>query len=212
MVQDLSKAFSLIERFSEDLAERGTVVTGLDPAATSLAVAREKSHAQNVQWIEAAASDAPHLGVDLVTMTGNVAQVFLTDTEWTAALSALWHALRPGGHFVFETRNPTRRAWETWTEENTRRTIVIDGPDAVDTWIELTAVSLPLVSFRHTFSFEAGSAVLSSSSTLRFRTRSEVVEALETTGFRLLDVRDAPDRPGLEWVFIAGRPRSPPAP
>jgi hypothetical protein len=108
---------------------------------------------------------------------------------------------------VFETRNPARRAWETWNQESTRRKILIDGTDAVDIWIELTSVSLPLVSFRHTFRFQADSTTLSSSSTLRFRTKDEVVEALETTGFRLLDVRDALDRPGLEWVFIARRPQ-----
>jgi SAM-dependent methyltransferase len=193
--------------FACRLAERGTVVTGLDPAAASLAVARQKPHAQNVRWIEATASRAPHLGVDLVTMTRNVAQVFLTDVEWAAVLSASWHALRPGGHLVFETRNPARRAWETWNQESTRRKILIDGTDAVDIWIELTSVSLPLVSFRHTFRFQADSTTLSSSSTLRFRTKDEVVEALETTGFRLLDVRDALDRPGLEWVFIARRPQ-----
>jgi MFS transporter, DHA3 family, tetracycline resistance protein len=192
--------------FACRLAERGTVVTGLDPAAASLAVARHKPHAQNVRWIEATASHAPHLGVDLVTMTGNVAQVFLTDVEWTAAVNASWHALRPGRHLVFEARNPARRAWETWNQENTRRKILIDGTDVVDTWIELTSVSLPLVSFRHTFRFEADSTTLSSSSTLRFRTKDEIVEALENAGFRLLDVRDALDRPGLEWVFIARRP------
>jgi hypothetical protein len=139
-------------------------------------------------------------------MTGNVAQVFLTDVEWTAAVNASWHALRPGRHLVFEARNPARRAWETWNQENTRRKILIDGTDVVDTWIELTSVSLPLVSFRHTFRFEADSTTLSSSSTLRFRTKDEIVEALENAGFRLLDVRDALDRPGLEWVFIARRP------
>lgn len=35
-------------------------------------------------------------------------------------LSAAWHPLRHGGHLVFETRRPERRAWETWTKQRTR--------------------------------------------------------------------------------------------
>jgi hypothetical protein len=31
----------------------------------------------------------PLLGADLVTMTGNVAQVFVTDHEWAAVLHAI---------------------------------------------------------------------------------------------------------------------------
>lgn len=47
---------------------------------------------------------------------------------------------------------------------------------------------------------------LASSSTLRFPDRDRVETSLATTGFELVDVRDAPDRPGLEWVFVARRP------
>lgn len=193
--------------FACRLAAHGTVVTGLDPAEASLAIARQKPQAHGVRWIEASAIDAPPIDVDVVIMTGNVAQVFLTDEEWTSVLSAAWHALRPGGHLVFETRNPARRAWETWTKQSTRRRLILDGTGVVETWTELISVSLPLVSFRHTFRFEADAATLASISTLRFRTRTEIISDLESAGFDVCDVRDAPDRPGLEWVFIARRPR-----
>jgi len=33
----------------------------------------------------------------MATMTGNVAQVFLTDGDWMAMLSAARNAMRPGG-------------------------------------------------------------------------------------------------------------------
>ena len=68
---------------------------------------------------------------------------------------------------------------------------------------------LPLVSFRYTYTFLAGRsgrrAVLTSDSTLRFRGRDELESSLAAQGFRVLDVRDAPDRPGREFVFIAER-------
>jgi hypothetical protein len=47
--------------------------------------------------------------------------------------------------------------------------------------------------------------VLTSESTLRFRERHEVLTDLDQCGYIAFDVRDAPDRPGREFVFIARR-------
>jgi hypothetical protein len=47
--------------------------------------------------------------------------------------------------------------------------------------------------------------VLTSDPTLRFRTRKAVERSLSTSGFVVDEVRDAPDRPGRELVFIASR-------
>jgi len=41
-----------------------------------------------------------------------------------------------------------------------------------------------------------------STSTLRFRERSELERDLARYWFNVLDVRDAPDRPGKEMVFL----------
>ncbi len=62
---------------------------------------------------------------------------------------------------------------------------------------------LPLISFRWTFQFEADGAELTSDSTLRFRSRAEIEATLVDAGFDVDEVRDAPDRPGHELVFIA---------
>ena len=43
---------------------------------------------------------------------------------------------------------------------------------------------------------------------LRFRERDEIGESLEQALFVVLEVRDAPDRPGLEFVFVAAAPTS----
>ena len=64
-------------------------------------------------------------------------------------------------------------------------------------------MTLPLVSFRYTCTFQADGAVVTSDSTLRFRGRDEVEASLAAQGYRLRDVRQAPDRPGREFVFIA---------
>jgi hypothetical protein len=46
---------------------------------------------------------------------------------------------------------------------------------------------------------------LTSDSTLRFRTLDEAAEWLDGAGLRVREVRDAPDRPGREFVFVAER-------
>jgi SAM-dependent methyltransferase len=56
------------------LAERGITVTGIDPALASVDVARGKPGAGRVRWLDGDAGDLPPLQIDLVTMTGNVAQ------------------------------------------------------------------------------------------------------------------------------------------
>ncbi|MGE0597883.1 MAG: class I SAM-dependent methyltransferase [Dehalococcoidia bacterium] len=187
------------------LAGRGFEVVGMDPALASLEVARSKPFADRVRWIHGTAADVPEIDVDFAVMTGNVAQVFVDDSEWRGTLRAAHRALRPGGHLVFEVRDPARRAWESWTPEKTRRKRSVPGAGVVEAWTEVTEVALPLVSFRHTYRFESDGATLTSDSTLRFRERDEIEADLAATGFAALDVRDAPDRPGLEFVFIASR-------
>lgn len=184
------------------LARTGIEVSGVDPAAASLEVARAKPGAHRVRWILGSAADAPPVAADLAVMTGNVAQVFVDDDDWIAALRAAHRALRPGGWLAFETRVPAARAWEHWTEERTRRTLDGLGAGRFTTWTELVEVDEPLVTFRHTFRFADGTE-LTSVSTLRFRTRSELAASLDAAGFQVADVRDAPDRPGLEWVYLA---------
>jgi len=189
--------------FACALARRGKAVVGVDPAAASLEVARRKLGANAVHWVHGDATALPQLQVDLATMTGNVAQVFVDDQDWDVTLASLHTALRPGGRLVFETRHPARQAWRTWTREDSYRQVDIPGVGVVETWAELTAVALPLVSFQTTFVFAADGAVVTSQSTLRFRERDEVVMSLAKAHFGVVDVRDAPDRPDLEMVFVA---------
>jgi SAM-dependent methyltransferase len=184
------------------LARTGRAVTAVDPAEASLDVARAKDGSAAVTWIHGGAAAAPAATADLAVMTGNVAQVFLADEDWARVLRAIGTALRPHGYLVFETRRPERRAWEEWAADTAP--VTLDVPDAgpVEHRLEVTAVNLPFVSFRDTYTFGADGAVITSDSTLRFRGRDEVAASLAAAGYRILDVREAPDRPGREHVFI----------
>ena len=185
------------------LASRGLDVVGLDPAKASLDVARSKPGADRVQWVHGEVPALPRLQVDLVTMTGNVALVFLTEEAGVETLHGAHAALRPGGWLVFETRVPERREWRGWTTEHRRTDIA--GVGVVETWGEVTNVSEPFVSFRQHYVFDADGAVLVSDSTLRFRSRDEIERLLGAAAFVVEDVRDAPDRPGRELMFVTRR-------
>jgi SAM-dependent methyltransferase len=192
--------------FACALAQRGIDVTAVDPAGANLDVARAKPGAAAVRWQQGDATTLPPLRVDAAFMTANVAQVFLTDDDWKATLRGIWQALRPGGHLVFETREPARRAWEQWTPELTRTIADVPGIGVVESWEEVTEVTGDLVTFRSLVHFHRDDAVLESTSTLRFRERSDIEASLDREGFRTVEVRDAPDRPGRELVFLALRP------
>lgn len=185
------------------LAARGKDVVGIDPAAASLAVAKRKAEADHVRWITGDATQLHGLHADLITMTGNVAQVFVTDEEWLATLHACRAALNPGGRLVFEARDPAKEAWKGWNREQSYRTITAPGIGTIEFWTELVRVEMPLVSFRHYFVFKQDGQVRTSESTLRFRTQSEIVDTLSRANLTVASVRDAPDRPGMEFVFVA---------
>jgi len=185
------------------LACGGVKVTAVDPAAASLDVARSKDGAKRVTWIHGDATTLPVLHVDVAVMTGNVAQVFLTDAEWTATLRGIRAALAPGGRFAFETRRPERRVWEKWAVDTGPVVRDVLGVGEVEQRCDVTQVALPYVSFRYSYRFSGYALVVTSDSTLRFRSRDEIERSLADVGFRILEVRDAPDRPGQEDVFIA---------
>lgn len=186
------------------LAGRGYAVTGVDPAGAMLDVARGKAGAEQVRWVHGTAEALPaDLSADLAVMTGNVAQVFLTDAEWLSTLRAVREALVPGGHLVFETRIPERRAWDEWAGWGSSA-YHVEGVGEVRDVFELVRVEEPYVTFRSDSTLPDGT-VVPSESTLIFRSMPELERTLAEAGFTVREVRDAPDRPDREWVVIAQR-------
>ncbi|GAA1796008.1 class I SAM-dependent methyltransferase [Brevibacterium celere] len=186
------------------LARAGRHVLGIDPARASIDLA--KAHAAeeglSIDHRVGTAADIPTAVADLVTMTGNVAQVFLSLDDLRAVFADCARGLRSGGHLVVETRDPAVRAWESWGRRQPR-TLDVDGIGEVTETLALGQVDLPFVSFSHLYRFAATGDVIGSRSRLRFHEQGEVASALEAAGFAVRDIRDAPDRPGAEWVFLA---------
>ncbi|TDE99113.1 class I SAM-dependent methyltransferase [Occultella glacieicola] len=196
--------------FALMLADRGIDVVGVDPARASVEVARGKRGADRVRWLDGDATTVsdllPDLSVDVATMTANVAQVFLSDADWVATLAGIHRALRPGGHLVFEARRPEARAWEGWTPEATRQVVDCGPAGLVEDWVEVVSYAGGVLEFASPTLFHADGVRIESTSRLRFRGREEVEASLVEAGYVVCDVRDAPDRPGREWVYVAQRP------
>jgi 2-polyprenyl-3-methyl-5-hydroxy-6-metoxy-1,4-benzoquinol methylase len=98
------------------IAQEGLSVTGVDPAEGMLRVARSRVGHERVSWIKAAGQSlrlSTHF--DLIYMTGHAFQALLSDDDALAVLKAAHDHLEHDGHFAFESRNPARRAWLTWT-------------------------------------------------------------------------------------------------
>lgn len=188
------------------LAKRDIDVIAVDPAGASIDLARTKPGADRVRWLHGYATSLPPLKVDVATMTANVAQAIAAESDWLATLTGVRAALRAGGRLVFETRDPAKRAWERWNREHTYQVIDVPGYGSAQRWEDLLEADGPLVTFRTTHVFDADGTTVTSTSTLRFRTSSEVVDSLLACGYQVDDVRDAPDRPGREFVFIARPP------
>jgi SAM-dependent methyltransferase len=139
---------------------------GLDPADAMLDQARVRT---DIEWVLGDMASAPaDQEFDLVVMTGHAFQVLLDDDELRRSLAAVRAALTDTGRFVFETRNPKARAWETWTLDRQAEFV---GDDGVVVRVA-RQVELPVhgdrVRFTQTFTSPSWDGPRVSRSTLRF--------------------------------------------
>jgi 2-polyprenyl-3-methyl-5-hydroxy-6-metoxy-1,4-benzoquinol methylase len=171
-------------RLTLAMAAAGHTVTGVDPAAASLAAARAKPGAGGVTWIEGTSLDLPDAAFDVAVMTSHVAQFLVGDDEWAAVISDLRRSLAPGGRLVFDSRDPRARKWEHWNPVESRRRIVLPDGVVIPAWTEVTAVANGAFSFTHHYEFPEG-VELRSTATLRFRTEQEIRSSLSSAGFEI---------------------------
>lgn len=186
-------------------AALGHDVTGVDPAAAMLMVARQKPHSARVTWVQAAGQDYDSQGkFDLIIMTGHAFQVLLDDADIAATFTTAHKYLAPGGRFVFESRNPAIDWASRWHGSSTdlavgRKRVVISrkvlliAPEYI-TWD--TTYTLP-------------DTTLTSQSTLRFLSNDQIAARLQDCGLHLDalygDWDESPFQPNAsdEMIFVA---------
>ncbi|MEU4744917.1 class I SAM-dependent methyltransferase [Actinosynnema sp. NPDC023658] len=165
-------------------AEHPGRLVGLDPDPAMLAVARR---ATGVDWVEGDLGTVRFdAEFDLVVMTGHVFLVFLTDDEVREQLAAIRRALRPGGRFAFETRNPGARAWERWSPEH-GVDIVGEHGERVRVEHRVESVRDGLVRFSETHSSPDWAEPIVDRATLRFTDADHVDALLRETGFEVAE-------------------------
>lgn len=162
-------------------AAQGHQVTGADPAAAMLAVARGRPGADRVRWIQAdAAGLSGPARFDLIVMTGHVFQLLLDDEDVRAALGTLGRHLAPGGRLAFETRNPEVREWQYWSPGETRER-VDTAEGAADVHYDIRSVTGQLVTYETCIRFPGGENV-TVPDTLRFMDQAELAGFLTEVG------------------------------
>ena len=169
------------------LAARGCAVTGVEPSSAMLAAARMRPDADRVRWIEgdASALEVSDASVDLVVMTGHVAQVISDEDAWRSSLESARRALRSGGRLAFESRNPAAKAWERWTAEQSRALVPTTPLGTVTWWCEGTTVDDELVSYEIHYVLEDTGEEFVSKNLLRFRSWDRISDAVHGAGLEV---------------------------
>lgn len=167
------------------LAERGHHVTGVDPSAAMLAVARRKSHSEKVEWIESSAQEyRSDKRFDLIVMTGHAFQVLLTDEDVLAAFATMREHSNTQGRVAFEARNPLLDWAREWANRPPRR-IILAGVEVTET-LEIVDQDGEFISFLTHYQFPQ--ETLTTRSRLRFLAREKVEELLLRSGLLRTDL------------------------
>ena len=157
---------------------------GLDPAKAMLQQAQKR---QDVEWrLGNAASVDWRREFDLIVMTGHAFQALVGDHELRSSLAAVRSALTEDGLFVFETRNPQARAWESWTPDNAVKVVHNRAVVRMAHQVE-TPVIGDVVSFTVTFTSPRWDRPQVSRSTLRFLGMDSLSSFLSSAGLTITE-------------------------
>lgn len=161
----------------------GRAVVGVDPAGAMLDVARRRSGGEHVEWIEA---DARTIRIgrtfDLVILTGHAFQVFLTREDQLAVLGTIAAHLAPGGHFLFDSRNPTVEAWRDWVPERSEEMLSHPRFGVVKGWYDARMEAHGIVTYRTWYEIAATGQMLTAESKIAFPSKEEIAAGIEATG------------------------------
>jgi SAM-dependent methyltransferase len=162
----------------------GRSVTGVDPAAAMLDLARRQPGGDRVTWVEADARTVRlDQRFDLVLLTGHAFQVFLTDADQDAALATIAAHLKPGGRFVFDTRNPAFGGRKERNQEETVHSLAHPQLGEIEAWNESRYDKAAMIlSYSNSYRVEKTGAVHSASAQIRYTGRDDLSDRLGAAG------------------------------
>jgi len=161
----------------------GRTVVGVDPAGAMLDVARRRPGGEKAEWIEADARMV-RLGrkFDLIVLTGHAFQVFLTQEDQLAVLATIAAHLAPGGHFLFDSRNPTAEAWREWVPERSEEMIHHPRFGTVKGWYDSRMGVDGIVTYRTWYEVTATGQTLTAESRIAFPSKQDIAAGIEASG------------------------------
>jgi SAM-dependent methyltransferase len=184
---------------------------GVDPAAPMLDVARRKTRGGSVEWRE---GDGRTIRLerkfDLVIMTGNAFQAFLTEADQVALFRTAAAHLSPGGRFAFESRNPAKREWLEWVPGSASFRVqetVAYGP--VEIWDEAVMGPDNILDVVEHYRIRSSGKRLRSDFRLRFSPTEEIWDAMLLAGLAVEhcygDYACRPFTPDAREIVIVAR-------
>ena len=190
------------------LAKLGYKTIGIEPAPSMLKLAKEKPHADLVEWIEGSYEKLAEEKADLVIMTSHVAQFFLDESVWLAAVQRIYESLKPGGYIFFDSKNSSLEPWTKWTRELSSK--IANTPlGEVESWVELKQINDNRVQYEIHYLFLDNQEKLISKNELVYRTQSELMRDLENASFRIekvygnWDASAFDEKSSPEMIFLA---------
>lgn len=161
-------------------AAKGNDVTGVDPSAAMLDVARRKPHGGKIQWVQSFSqtfeSDETF---DLIIMTGHAFQVLIEDEDIRATFNTIKKLLSAEGSFVFESRNPAIKWASQWDYE---MDLKLTGQTVRESR-KFLAQNGERMSFE--LKYEFPDETLTSNSELRFSNHKVIEQLLSEAGLRV---------------------------
>ncbi len=156
-------------------------LTGVDPSAASLARARSLDPA--IEWNDGRADQMTFRAeFDLAFMSANAFMCFVEDLP--ESLAAIRAALREGGRFVFDTRNPDDRGWERWADGTVYEYADHHGRPLTG-WFRVDSVDNGVVVFADIIGDADRNVLREDMGRLRFLDRETLTAALDAAGFRV---------------------------
>lgn len=166
------------------LAEAGHQVIALEPSPQMLAQALKRQAAQLVQWHNVPAQNLPDIApIDLAICMGHAFQVFLDERAVSTLLRTIHKSLNSGGKFIFESRNPLVRSWQSWANNSHVLHSQVFGDIQCKTAVR--SYENGLLTFANIYEFQRDGEIMSSTSTLRYFTHDQIIEQLYKAGFSI---------------------------
>jgi SAM-dependent methyltransferase len=153
---------------------------GVDPDEAALKLARRR---EDIEWVAGVAATMTFSQeFEVAVMTGHAFQCLVTDDDVRTSLASIRRTLSNGGRFVFETRNPSARAWETWRPENATDVVDLSGRELRISH-DVEDVSGEIVTFTETTAEPGGAPLRVDRAALRFLTVDALEAFLREAGF-----------------------------